>query len=163
MGGEILGIDAVYFWLIVSALLGVVEIFTITFFALPLALGALLTSGLVWLFAPSVSVQIWFFIISSIIGLVIVQVWFRKWMQKDAEAHSIRSNTDALIGRTAVVVEEIKGKNGRGAVKVGGETWTAIAVDDSTLRPPQQVYVHAVDGVKLVVGPKPPNPDNQEV
>jgi len=143
-------------WLIVAALLGAVEALTVAFLALPLAFGACLTALFAWLTGASFASQVWFFTITSGVSLAGIQYWFRTSFKNRPQ--KVKSNTAALIGRMAMVTEEINGMTERGFVKVGGETWSALSLDDKPLTPKTTVYIHAVDGVKLIVSTvRPPD------
>ena len=46
----------------------------------------------------------------------------------------VRTNVDALIGKTAVVIQRIDPAGRTGRVLVDGEDWRGAAIDDTTLR-----------------------------
>ncbi len=152
----IFGLSAPLFWLILSAFLGVVEVSTVAFFALPFAFGAAVTALTAWIVSPSIATQIWIFIITSTVSLVGIQYWFRGWQKKKMQEGGLQSNVDALIGKQCVVTARIKGELQRGSVKVGGDVWSAIATDGGEFEEGEVVYIHKVDGVKLLVGSNPP-------
>jgi membrane protein implicated in regulation of membrane protease activity len=61
-----------------------------------------------------------------------------------------RSGVDALMGRSAVVLERVDGSSGR--IKLAGETWSARALsEDDTFEPGSQVSVVEIDGATAVV------------
>ncbi len=61
------------------------------------------------------------------------------------------ANVDALIGKTAVVIEAIDARKNKGRVRVGTEEWRA----ESTERIPEgkEVIVLEVQGNRLIVSP----------
>jgi membrane protein implicated in regulation of membrane protease activity len=64
-----------------------------------------------------------------------------------------RFGVDALVGRTAYVVCEVTGRGG--TVRIGGEQWTARALDDSLVIPVgATVDVIQIDGATAVVYPR---------
>lgn len=66
-----------------------------------------------------------------------------------------RTNADALLGRTAVVTEDIDNETEQGAVRVSGLVWSARAVEDGMkFAVGDAVIVYRIDGVKLIVIPK---------
>jgi membrane protein implicated in regulation of membrane protease activity len=61
-----------------------------------------------------------------------------------------KTNVEALIGKRAVVLEEVAPlKYGR--VKVGGEDWAAVPEGDSVIPPGTIVVIKGHEGVKLIV------------
>ncbi|MFH9422428.1 NfeD family protein [Streptomyces sp. NPDC017529] len=62
----------------------------------------------------------------------------------------LASGIDALKGRSATVLERVDGAGGR--VKLGGEVWSARALDaDQVYEPGQQVDVVEIEGATAVV------------
>ena len=62
-----------------------------------------------------------------------------------------KTNIDAIIGKTALVTEEIDNAKECGEVRVGGLCWSARSAEGDILPVGVQVTVLAVDGVKLIV------------
>ena len=136
--------------------MGVIEIMTVLFLALPFALGALATALFAWLTDAGITSQIWFFIITSTIALIIIQIWFRKYLL--GKTPRTLSNTEAMIGKPAAVTEEIKGMLVKGQVKIDGMVWSAISEEEEPITPGTTVYILRVDGVKVIVGRQKPEP-----
>lgn len=62
-----------------------------------------------------------------------------------------KTNVDSVIGKTALIIEEVNNIEGRGTAKLGGQVWTARSKNpNETLLPGDQVIVLAVEGVKLI-------------
>lgn len=67
----------------------------------------------------------------------------------------IKTNVDSVIGKTAVIIEEVNNVEGRGAAKLNGQVWTARSGHpDEILVPGDHVMVLAVEGVKLICSKK---------
>jgi len=143
----------VYFWLILAVALAGVEMMTLTFFVLPFSLGSLI-AAVAALITADVNTQIWICALASLGWLVVCQILYRRY-QRDTP-HKVKSNVDALVGKKALVTEEIVGEAKRGFVKIGGEVWSAISPDEQKLIPGTAVYVHAVEGAKVIVSIHPP-------
>ena len=63
----------------------------------------------------------------------------------------LRTNSDALVGKEAIVTKDIDVLDG-GVVKFGGELWLAKPVDDcSVISEGSKVRVVRVEGVSLIV------------
>ena len=66
-----------------------------------------------------------------------------------------RTNADRLIGREAVVTQQIDNISGTGQVRVGGQIWTARSENenDPPVEPGVKATVLRIEGVKLIVQP----------
>lgn len=137
--------DVLVFWLIIAVVLGVAEIFTLTAALGLLGFAALITSMFAALGLPML-LQFLVFAIASVVGFVVLwPIAARHMLPRQLE----RSSIDALAGRTAYVVREIAGCDG--AVRIGGEVWTARALDESQVIPAgAAVDVIQIDGATAV-------------
>jgi membrane protein implicated in regulation of membrane protease activity len=140
----------IHLWIILGILFGIGEVLTVAFFALPFALGAFFAAAAAWL-GMSFNAQLAIFAIASLSMLFIIQLLVRKYFTS-SQGSRMRTNSDALVGEQALVIEPVKGKVMRGAVKIGGEVWTAIADGEQSFEPEQIVKVLEVQGAKLLVG-----------
>ena len=67
---------------------------------------------------------------------------------------TLRTGTAALVGQHALVLERIANREGVGAVKIGGEVWTARAYDeDQVIDAGEQVEVVEIGGATALVMP----------
>lgn len=89
------------------------------------------------------------FLIFAAISLILV-IFTRPLLMRFVHVKDRRSNTDALIGKTGIVIVPIS-SHAFGQVKINGEIWTAAA--NLPLEEGEIVQVVAVDGVKLRVRP----------
>ncbi|ASU83032.1 NfeD family protein [Nocardiopsis gilva YIM 90087] len=136
-------------WLIAAVALGVAEIFTLTLSLGLLAIAALV-AGIAGALGMGVVVQVVAFVVTSAAGLIIVRPIAQRHLQQPPV---LRSGTDALVGRSAVVVEEVTGESGR--IKLVGEEWSARALDeDQTIPPGIHVDVMEIEGATAVVYPR---------
>ncbi|MGA2090923.1 MAG: NfeD family protein [Endomicrobiales bacterium] len=130
-------------WIIIAALLIVVELLTPgAFFFACLGLGALI-AGLSVLLLPVWSSWI-FFVVISVISLYAIRPMARKLFQTSTK----KSNVDALVGQKAWVTETITPPN-LGMVKVEGEIWRGEAHEP--ISKDTWVEVVAVQGTRLEV------------
>jgi len=84
----------------------------------------------------------------SVVSLGLVRPVARRHLRQPIET---RTGVDALIGKDALVLERVDGRDGR--VKLGGEIWSARSYDGSALyEPDQTVQVVAVQGATVLVG-----------
>ena len=139
------------FWLALILVFLVVEVLSLSFVFLMLAVGSLggLIAGL--LGAP------WYveFIIAAVLSLLLlffVRPPLLRLTHRGADP--ARSNIDALLGTAGTVV--IAFQEGRGQVKLAnGETWTARLTPHHTevLTEGDRVQVDSIDGATAVVSP----------
>jgi membrane protein implicated in regulation of membrane protease activity len=136
-------------WVFLAVLLGVAEVFTLTAVLGLLGAAALITSGSAAVGLP-VPLQLLVFAVVSAAGLAVLRPVARRQMQQ-LQAH--RFGVEALVGRAAVVVEEVNGRNG--TVRIGGEDWSARSLDEDQVIPAgETVCVLQIDGATAVVYPR---------
>jgi membrane protein implicated in regulation of membrane protease activity len=136
-------------WLIMAAVFGVVEIFTLTTALGLLGGAAVIASASAGIGLP-VPLQLVVFAVASAAGVVML----RPIAQRHLSAplwHDF--GVDALVGKPAYVLREVTGRDGR--VRIGGEEWTARAIDDSIVIPAGATAdVLQIDGATAVVYPR---------
>lgn len=131
-------------WISVGVIFMIIEIFTPGFYFLSIGLGAIIT-GLVALTHP----PFWVELVSYIIITFILFLNLRK-ISKKLMADEVPSNVNALLGKKGIVTSEIT-ESTRGSVKIGGEEWSAVSLDGSSLEIGKKIVVTAIDGNKLIV------------
>lgn len=144
----ILGLEAWIFWLIVMVIFIAVEVSTFNLVTIWFALGALF--GLIAdLCGLPVHWQVLIACVVSAITLILVIIFkpFDKYKRKK----NIPTNSDRVIGQTAVVLSKINSIDGAGAVKVMGQVWSAVSADGGDIFEGETVKVLNIAGVKLVV------------
>lgn len=136
-------------WLIVAMVLGVAEAFTLTAALGLLGAAALITSGAAAIGLP-VPLQLLVFAVAAAAGIVVVRPIAARHMYRPRLE---RFGVDALPGRTAYVVDEVTDRTG--TVRIGGEEWTARALDQGMAIPTgAAVHVIQIDGATAVVYPR---------
>jgi membrane protein implicated in regulation of membrane protease activity len=136
-------------WLIVAAVLGVLELMTTT-----LALGIIAVAAVVGAAAGAfhldLPIQVAAFVVASAAGLAFVRpIAIRHIKQPPL----LRTGSAALVGRAAIVTEEVTGYSGR--IKVGGEEWTSRAYDDTLVIPVgHKVDIMQIEGATALVYPR---------
>ena len=136
-------------WLIIAVLLGVAEIFTLTA-ALGLLGGAAVIASVFAAIGLPVPLQLLVFALSAAAGIVVLRPIASRHMLRPQLQ---RFGVEALVGRTAYVVREVTGRDG--SVRIGGEEWTARALDESLVIPAgATVDVIQIDGATAVVYPR---------
>jgi membrane protein implicated in regulation of membrane protease activity len=136
-------------WLITAAALGVAEFFTLTLAFGLLAAAAVVAAVVAGLGGPLL-VQVLAFAITAATGLLIVRPIARRHM---THPPVVREGSDALIGKKAVVMEEVTAV--RGLIKLSGEDWSARAFDEYQVIPVGAlVDVMEIEGATAIVYPR---------
>ena len=133
-------------WLIASAIMFLLEIFTVGFLLFFPAIGAFL-AFLFAIFGASMQIQIIIFVISSLLLIAFI----RPIVTKLFKSNNVAMNSDSVIGKNGIVIKKIDNLNGKGQVKVAGEVWSAISSDDTEIEEGATVIILKIEGVKLVV------------
>lgn len=135
----------VYTWLGLIVVLIAIEAATVSLTTIWLAGGALVAFIFALLQLP-LWTQIAAFLATSIILLIftrpIAVKYFKVGLQK--------TNTDALVGATGLVIREIT-EHKAGQVKVRGQIWTAVSYSGARIPADDEVVILAIEGVKLIV------------
>ncbi|REE97549.1 NfeD family protein [Thermomonospora umbrina] len=141
--------EAWVIWLIVAAVLGVVELFTLTL-ALGLLSAAALAAGLTAAVGLPPAAQAVVFVATSAAGLFVVRPIAQRQIRRPPP---LRSGTAALIGREALTLTDVTKHAGR--VRIGGEEWTARPYDpDLVISAGTEVDVLGIEGVTALVYPR---------
>jgi membrane protein implicated in regulation of membrane protease activity len=136
-------------WLIAAVALGVAEYFTLT-----LAFGLLASAALVAAVVAGVGgpllAQVLAFAITAGVGLLIVRPIARRQMTRPS---LVREGSYALMGKKALVIEEVTGT--QGLIKLSGEVWSARALDEDQVIPAgTPVDVMEIEGATAIVYPR---------
>ncbi|UCM87157.1 NfeD family protein [Streptomyces marincola] len=95
----------------------------------------------------SVAVQVVVFAVVSTALIAVVRPIARR---SRVQPPALRSGPDALMGKSAVVLERVDARNGR--IKLAGEVWSARALGEGdSYEPGSQVSVVEIDGATAVV------------
>ena len=138
-------------WVVLAAVLGVAEIFTLTAALGVLAAAALAAAGAAALgLGPFAQFAV--FAAVSIALLIGVRPLVKRQLRpRYGPQH--RFGVGALVGRQARVVREVTGHDGR--VRIGGEEWSARAYDETLVIPAgTTVDVIEIEGATALVYPR---------
>ena len=135
-------------WLIASGIFFICEIITVGFLVFWLGVGALIAM-LVSFFTSNIIVQMSVFVISS--GLLIFAT--RPLVNKISKKDVVPTNVYSLIGKKAVVTEDIDWVTGKGQIKFEGEVWSAKSKEQINIPAGSEVEIVSIEGVKAFVKP----------
>lgn len=138
------------FWLIVAGIFFIGEIFTAGFLVFWVGLGAILAM-ITSFFTDSLIIQTAVFVVSSGLLLFLTRPFVNKYVAKDQD--DVVTNAKSIIGRKAIVTEDIDPLKSVGLVKVGEEVWSAISDTQDLIPKGTKVEILDIDGVKVVVKP----------
>ncbi|MBQ7906545.1 MAG: NfeD family protein [Clostridia bacterium] len=138
-----------WFWLALTIALIVVEVATVQLVTIWFAVGAGVTSLITALTNIEIYWQIVIFALISIALLLATRPLVKKLLAKRSEKQ--KTNLELLIGKEAVVVEEIDNVMGKGAVKIGGAIWSARSLDGRKIFKDEIVVFREIDGNKAIV------------
>jgi len=134
-----------YVWLILAGVLLIIEIFTAGFFIACFAVGALVAALIAYVTDLSFAWQCGIFAFVSV-ALIPLARSLGKRMQSDKIP---QAGADALIGKTAVVMETILPHSTRGQIRVDGDVWRALASIE--IKEGETVIIVSVKGAMLEV------------
>lgn len=136
------------FWLIATGIFFVGEMLTTGFLIFWLGVGSLLAL-VVSLFTSNLFIQTAVFVISSILLIFATKPLVDRFSRKDV----VPTNVYTLAGKKGIVLETIDPKNGKGQIKVGGETWSALCDENLVIPKDSEVEIVRIQGVKAYVNP----------
>ncbi len=134
-------------WVIFSGLFVILEIMTIGFLVFWFAVGsifAMITS----FFTNSIVIQTTVFLLSSTALIILTRPLVEKLTKKDTV---VKTNAYSIIGKKAIVTQDIDTLHGSGQIKVNGETWSAISEEGNKYEKGSEVEIISIDGVKAVI------------
>ncbi len=136
-------------WLAAAAVLGAAEYLTLTL-AFGLLAGAALVAAIVAGIGGGLLAQVLAFTLTGVVGLLILRPIATRQM---THPPLVREGSYALVGKKAVVIDEVTGT--RGLVRLDGEVWSAHAFDEEHVIPAgTQVDVMEIEGATAIVYPR---------
>lgn len=132
-------------WLTVLILSIVVEIITIDLVSIWITAGSIFA-----LIAYALHFNLFIQITVCILVSLICFLFVRPITKKTMSGTIIHTNADRLIGKKGIVTKEIQ-KDTKGEVKVLGNFWSAITIDNQAIPVGKHVTILSIDGVKLIV------------
>ena len=128
-------------WILLFIILLIIELATINLVTIWFAIGAVI-AYICSFFVDSYSIQMFIFVISSIITLLLTKPVVKKIKK------GICDDKDIIIGRVGEVVESIDDL-GNGRVVIDGISWKATS--DESIKKGCKIVVKDITGVKLLV------------
>lgn len=134
-------------WLASTAVLLIIEIVTLGLTTIWFAAGALF-AFFAALLGMNQGIQIGVFVVVSVVLLFFTRPLAVKYLN----TKTIKTNTEALVGKTARVIVDINNLKSQGQVVINGLEWTARSSDDTVVfKIGDAVTIVGIEGVKLIV------------
>ena len=145
IGGMLINMAVV--WLVAMLILLGAEVLVPGLVCIWFAFGAFAALLSAMLGAPLWLQFVWFLLVS------LATLWLtRPLAKKYVNGRAQPTNADQVIGREALVIEDIDNLRASGAVSVDGKDWTARTEEGKpALKAGQVVRVLRIEGVKLIV------------
>ena len=138
-------------WLAAALVLASAEVLSGEFVLLMLGGGAL-AAGVGALLGLSIAGSALVFVVVSVLLVFAVRPTLRRRLERGTGAIEAL-HSDALVGRTAVVVSRVDDHGGR--VRIGGDVWTARPLDGGrTIDEGESVIVMRISGATALVVPE---------
>lgn len=136
-------------WLIAAALLGGAELLTGTL-ALGLLAVAAAVGGVVGAAGLGLPAEMIAFAVAAVAGLGVVRPIAMRHIKQPPP---LRTGTAALVGRSALVLEDVSAHAGR--IRIGGEEWSSRPYDETLVIPAgSTVDVLKIEGATALVYPR---------
>lgn len=138
------------YWLLIFIVLLVIEIGTMGLTTIWFA-GGVLAAFIMGIIGFGTGVQIAVFSIVSIVLLVSTRPIALKYFNKERQ----KTNAESLIGKQALVLEEVDTLHNKGVVEVNGQEWSAKTEEPSgVIAKNTVVTIEGIQGVKLIIKEK---------
>ncbi|NOZ63196.1 MAG: NfeD family protein [Calditrichaeota bacterium] len=137
-----------HFWVIISLILFILEIFTPGFVLASFGVSGIITT----LFAAlgvSFRLQLLVFAIATLIVFFTIRPLLKKYFYRFDDP--LRTNVQGLIGKTAKVIEAIDNAENQGRVQIGGEDWRARTEGGEKAEVGELVKVVRIEGATAFV------------
>lgn len=135
-------------WIILAVAFLAIEFGTVTLISLWFVVGALAAMA-----AALLGAKLWLQVLIFALVSLVMLLLLRPFLKKFVNPYKVPTNVDAMIGREALVTEEIDNLLGVGVVRIGGVLWTARSASGAHIPAGTVVTVKAVEGVKALVTP----------
>lgn len=144
-------------WIIVFTVSLIAEAATFALVSIWFAAGAL---GALIAAAMGASLTVQLIIFALLAGLLLA--FTRPLLKKLFPNKFIPTNSELEIGRTAVVIEGIDNKSGKGRVRLGGVDWAAVSENGESISEGEIVTVREVRSSRLAVERTPADTNKEK-
>ncbi|KPK80546.1 MAG: hypothetical protein AMS27_16855 [Bacteroides sp. SM23_62_1] len=139
-----------HYWVIAGVLFLILEIFTPSFIAACIGIGAIF-GGLAAGIGLDFKWQIGFFAVATLASFFTVRPFMLKYAYKTSD--KVKTNVDNMIGKLGMVTQKIDHSAQTGRVKIDGDDWKAEAENDEIIDTGTRVEVTGIESIILTVRP----------
>ena len=140
--------EAWHIWVIVALVFVIVEIFTSGFAVICISFGSIF-GAIVSAFDMGLQWQFLAFAVGTILSFFTIRPVVQKFLYR--KSREVKTNVDALIGRRAIVSERIGGELHPGRVKVDGDDWKAISINNEVIEEGEAVEITSINSIIVTV------------
>lgn len=137
---------AAILWFVLMVVFLWMESSTVSLISIWFAFGSLAA-----MIAALFGAQLWLQAVLFVVVSVALLASLRTVVKKFITPKLVKTNVDAVIGSTGIVVEAIDNIHGLGRVKIGGMEWSARSTENTPISEETLVTVDRVEGVKVFV------------
>lgn len=134
-----------WLWILAALVCGIIEVMSVSFVFLMFAIGAL-AAGIAGAFGANEAIQVIVFVVVTVALLAVLRPFLKGRIERSAG--DVRTNTDALLGKTGYVTEVVGERHGR--IQFSGGEWSA-RTEGPELPVGAEVRVDRIDGATAVV------------
>lgn len=140
---------AALYWLIAMVVLIVIECASMGLTSIWFAGGALVAA-----IAAALGANLVVQIILCVVVSVVLLVFTRPWAMRFLNNRTVKTNSESLVGQTAVVTMDIDNLKAEGQIQVKGSYWTARSEKDKVrIGKGKRVVIKEISGVTCLVAP----------
>jgi len=132
-------------WILAALVCGIIEVMSVSFVFLMFAIGAL-AAGITGALGANVTIQVIVFVVVTVALLAGLRPFLKGRIERSAG--DVRTNTDALIGKTGYVTEVVGERDGR--IQFSGGEWSA-RTESASIPVGAEVRGDRIDGATAVV------------
>ena len=132
-------------WILAALVCGIIEVMSVSFVFLMFAIGAL-AAGIAGALGANVTIQVIVFVVVTVALLAGLRPFLKGRIERSAG--DVRTNTDALIGKTGYVTEVVGERHGR--IQFSGGEGSA-RTESASIPVGAEVRVDRIDGATAVV------------
>lgn len=134
-----------WLWILAALVCGIIEVMSVSFVFLMFAIGAL-AAGIAGAFGANEAIQVIVFVVVTVALLAGLRPFLKGRIERSVG--DVRTNTDALLGKTGYVTEVVGERHGR--IQFSGGEWSA-RTEGPELPVGAEVRVDRIDGATAVV------------
>lgn len=136
------------FWVISAGVFLILESITAGFLIFWFSIGSVLAM-IVSFFTDNILIQSYIFVISSTFLIFTTRKFVNYFLKKEKP-----NDVNSIVGKIGKVSVDIIPLDGKGQIKIGGDTWSAISENDENIEKGTEIIITKISGVKAVVKPK---------